>query len=274
MTTKSLTLTDFGAMRGGRSLADPLTVRIEPGAILGLVGPNGVGKSSLLGAIARTGIASYGTATYGDADLARVPARERAKLIALMAQDHGAPGELRVRELVAVGAWASARKYPSMAVERALDQAGIAHLADRPYAGLSGGQRQLVQFARVLAQQTPIVVLDEPTSALDLFHQGAVERIMRDLGAEGRIVIAAIHDLSLALNACTDVLLLHPGGVAHHGPPQEVLHPERVYDAYGVHTEIHTTDQGRHVLATADPYGADPRPEDTHPGVTPHRKDQ
>lgn len=247
-----LELDAFGAIRGSIALSDPLTLTLEPGTVLGIVGPNGVGKSSLLGAIAHSGVASYGTAAFGGEELSRVHARRRAELVSLMAQDHGAPGELRVRELVGVGAWASARTDPTVAVDAALSRAGVAHLADRRYGALSGGQRQLVQLARVLAQNTPIVVLDEPTSALDLSHQRAVEQIMRGLGNQGRIVIAAIHDLSLALNACTRVLLLDPGGASHTGTPHEVLGPDRVFAAYGVRTTIHTTPQGRRILAADD----------------------
>ncbi|KAM9862785.1 ABC transporter ATP-binding protein [Leucobacter sp. BZR 635] len=247
-----LTLTDFGAVRGSVALSDPLTLTLTPGTVLGIVGPNGVGKSSLLGAIAHSGVASYGSAAFGDEEISKAPARRRAQLVSLMAQDHGAPGELRVRELVGVGAWASGREDPAEAVDSALARAGVAHLADRRYSVLSGGQRQLVQLARVLAQNTPLVVLDEPTSALDLSHQRAVEQIMRGLGNQGRIVIAAIHDLSLALNACTRVLLLEPGGTSHNGTPHEVLGPDRVFAAYGVRTTIHTTPQGRRILAADD----------------------
>lgn len=251
-TLRPLTLASFGAVRGSLALSDPLSLRLDPGTVLGIVGPNGVGKSSLLSAIARSGVTSYGSAAFGDEELTRLRSRRRAEVISLMAQDHGAPGELRVRELVAVGAWASGRPDPAAAVDAALTRVDIAHLADRRYGTLSGGQRQLVQLARVLAQNTPIVVLDEPTSALDLSHQRAVEQIMRGLGNQGRIVIAAIHDLSLALNACTRVLLLDPGGSSHNGTPHEVLGPERVFAAYGVRTTIHTTPRGRRILATDD----------------------
>ncbi|GAA1322562.1 ABC transporter ATP-binding protein [Leucobacter albus] len=249
---RQLRLTEFGAIQGSTALSDPLTLTLEPGTVLGIVGPNGVGKSSLLGAIAHSGIASYGSALFGEEELSATRARRRAQLVSLMAQDHGAPGELRVSELVGVGAWASGRADPGDAVASALARAGIAELQDRRYSELSGGQRQLVQLARVLAQNTPVVLLDEPTSALDLSHQRAVEQIMRGLGNQGRIVIAAIHDLSLALNACTRVLLLDPGGSSHNGAPHEVLGPDRVFAAYGVRTTIHTTPKGRRILAADD----------------------
>ena len=251
-TLQPLALTEFGAVRGSVALSDPLTITLEPGTVLGIVGPNGVGKSSLLSAIAHSGVGGYGRASYGSEDLTRLRARRRAELISLMAQDHGAPDELRVRELAAVGAFASRRAEPDRAVAAALARAGIAHLATRRYGTLSGGQRQLVQLARVLAQNTPVVLLDEPTSALDLAHQRAVEQIMRGLGNQGRIVITAIHDLTIALNACTRVLLLDPTGSAHDGTPQEVLAPERMFAAYGVRTTIHTTPKGRRLLATDD----------------------
>lgn len=252
MSLHALDLHEFGAMRAGRALGDPLSLGIAAGTVLGVVGPNGAGKSSLLGAIAHSGVAHYGVARYGELDLSRLRSRERATVISLLAQDLGAPEELRVRELVEIGARASGSPDHASARARALEQLGLAHLSERRYGTLSGGQRQLAHIARVLAQNTPVVVLDEPTSALDLAHQRAVEQTMRRLGNEGKIVIAALHDLSLALNACTDVLLLDLGGGSHAGDPHEVLHPERVYAAYGVRTTIHTTPQGRRYLATDD----------------------
>ena len=246
----TLSLDEFGAFRSGRALGAPLDLRLMPGTVLGVVGPNGVGKSSLLAALAQAGVQSYGRVRFGSQDLASLPPRERAAVVSMLAQDLHAPDELRVHELVAVGAHASGGDDEHLAAERALAETGITELARRRFGSLSGGQKQLAQIARVLAQRTPVVILDEPTSALDLFHQRVVEQTMRRLGNDGKIVIAALHDLSLALNACTQILLLDRAGNTHAGSPTEVLRPDLVHAAYGVHTSIHTTPRGRRFLAT------------------------
>ncbi len=246
----TLTLDEFGAFRSGRALGAPLDLRLMPGTVLGVVGPNGVGKSSLLSALAQAGVQSYGRVRFGEQDLAGMTSRARASVVSMLAQDLHAPEELRVRELVAVGAHASGSATPESTAERALEAAGVSELSGRRFGALSGGQKQLVQIARVLAQDTPVVIFDEPTSALDLFHQRAVEQTMRRLGNDGKIVIAALHDLSLALNACTQILLLDREGDAHAGPPTDVLRPDLVHAAYGVRTAIHTTPRGRRYLST------------------------
>lgn len=247
-----LHLESFGARRGGKSLSDPLSLRLVSGAVLGVVGPNGVGKSSLLGAIAGTGVAKYGALQYGEVDLIRLPAKARAKLISFLPQDLRAPDEMRVGDLVEVGAHAGGSRYVRETTQHALAELDIAHLENRMMGTLSGGQRQLVQFARVLAQNTPIIVLDEPTSALDLYHQRAISRTMRRLGNDGKIIIAAVHDLNLALGSCSEILLLDRQGGSHSGAPSDVLRPDLVHAAYGVHTRIHTTEYGRSFIAPAD----------------------
>lgn len=247
-----LTLESFGARQGGKALSDPLTLRLSSGTVLGVVGPNGVGKSSLLGAIAGTGISHYGALTFGEVSLDRIRARQRSALVAFLPQDLHAPDELCVRELVEVGAHAGGRTNIREAALTALAELDVQDLVERRIGTLSGGQRQLVQFARVLAQNTPIIVLDEPSSALDLYHQRVIAQTMRRLGNDGKIIIAALHDLNLALGTCSEILLLDHQGRSHTGTPEHVLTPDLVHAAYGVHTKIHTTENGRSFIAPLD----------------------
>lgn len=236
-------------VRGGRTLSEPITLTATPGTILALVGPNGAGKSSLLSALAHTGVTHRGEVRHDGDNLTALGAARRAHRIALLAQDSRGTDELRVRELVEIGARAggSAREI-GVRRDEAIDLIGVADIADRKLATLSGGQRQLAQFARVAAQRTPVVLLDEPAAALDLGHQLLVERIATAFAAEGRIVIAAVHDLSFALTIATAALLLGPDGSAHHGAPADVLTPDRIQHAYGVRTSVITTPAGRTLL--------------------------
>lgn len=251
-----LQLDSVQVLRRGRVLSGPISLRLRPGSVLGVVGPNGAGKSSLLGALTHTGVDARGRVLFAGRDLARVPVRARTAIVSMLAQDSHVAAELRVRELVAVGSRARGRGDAGIAA--ALDLVGLRALADRRVGTLSGGQRQLAQLARVLAQDAAVVVLDEPTSALDLAHQGRIERILRTAAERGTIVVAAVHDLSLALNLCTEVLLLDGQGGVHHGPPKVVLHPDRVHAVYGVHTTIHTSPSGRSFVAPTD----NPHPEE------------
>ncbi|MBB4072201.1 ABC transporter ATP-binding protein [Leucobacter sp. OH2974_COT-288] len=246
----TLTLEGFGAYRAGRALSEPLNIHLLPGTVLGVVGPNGAGKSSLLAAIAQAGVQHFGSIRYNGANLTRVSALKRSKLLGMLTQNTAAPPELTVAELVQIGARASRQTDAAAATHEALAALGIADLATRRCGTLSGGQLQLAQLARVLAQNTPIMLFDEPTSALDLLHQKAIEQTMRRLGNEGKIVIAALHDLNIALNACTQILLLDKNGTNLIGSPLEVLHPDMVHTAYGVTTNIYTTARGRKFITT------------------------
>ena len=124
------------------------------------------------------------------------------------------------------------------AIESALADADVAHLADRRFNQLSGGERARVSYARVLAQRTPVVLLDEPTAALDLLHQQEVMGGIRELAKAGRAVVVVLHDLSQAARYADRVAMMSEGGLDAVGPPEEVIVADRVGRVYGVEVDI------------------------------------
>lgn len=227
--------------RGPRTVLHGIDLDLRTGSVVGLIGPNGSGKTTLLSALATGATVTDGEIRCGDVDLTTAKPRIRARHVAFVPQQTRLGFDLTVREIVALGARigaASGRR--EHLVERALQQAGCAHLAERPATRLSGGECQLVHIARALAQNTPVLVMDEPTSALDLAHQITVLDLARthaDTSTDrpgGGAVIVSIHDLDLAARFCDRLVLLDAGRIVATGTPAEVLTPDRLARVYGI----------------------------------------
>lgn len=268
----ALHLHELVAVRG-TPLFSPLTVSLWPGTLLGVVGPNGAGKSSLLGAVAGTGVAHSGQVRYGATAISSMSSRNRAATLSLMTQGSTAPNELRAIDVVRIGAQAGFRGRRDDATARALDalaSVNAGHLADRVCSSLSGGQRQLIQVARVLAQAAPIMLLDEPTSALDLGHQLTVMHALHERATAGHIIVVTMHDLTQALRWST-ITALVAGGTVEIGMPEAIITTDAVRRTYGVEAEIFCSPTGSPTLSLVTP--ASPRPASyTDPRPMAHRR--
>ena len=211
---------------------------LAPGSVVALVGPNGAGKSSLLKAIAGL-VSCTGTVRVGEHALASTP-RVRARTIAYLPQSPAAHWPLKVRDLVALGRLphrafgAAPRAEDSAAIATAMHQADVTALAERAVDELSGGERSRVQLARALAVCAPILLVDEPVAALDPYHQLEIMRVLADYAAHDALVVAVLHDLTLAARFAHRVIVMHEGEVVADGRPEHVLSAETLRRYYRV----------------------------------------
>ena len=134
------------------------------------------------------------------------------------------------------------------AIAWAIDSVEINHLVSRRFNELSGGEKARVSLARVLAQETPIVLLDEPTAALDLHHQERVMALIQQLGRDGKAVVVVVHDLSLAAAYADHVALIVDGRLEAFGTPSDVITPERISEVYRVAVDVLFDSAGRQIV--------------------------
>jgi iron complex transport system ATP-binding protein len=220
-----------------------VSLRVDPGEVVGLVGPNAAGKSTLARIACGLLRPSAGSVRLRGDDAFALPRRERARRVAFLAQDEPADLPFTAREVALMGRaphlglWALEAPGDRALAESALAEADALDLADRPVAQLSGGERQRVFLARTFAQDAALLVLDEPTGALDLSHQVLLVRAVRRRAQRGRGALLVLHDLALAGAACDRLALLRAGRLLAEGPSLEVLRPEVLGEAYG--TEVY-----------------------------------
>jgi iron complex transport system ATP-binding protein len=239
----TLTGRDLTIGYSDRVVGRNLDVRLSTGEVLALLGPNGGGKTTLLKTLLGLLAPRAGEVRLGDRPLGSYGSRERARLIAYVPQSHFATFAFTVEAIVLMGRTAHGNLFsrPSAAdravAARALERFGIAHLRERPYTMISGGERQLALLARALAQEPQFIVLDEPTASLDFGNQGKVMREIRALAASGHGVLFTTHDPNHALRAADRAFLLREGTRIAEGAIGAVLGREQLEALYGAPVE-------------------------------------
>jgi iron complex transport system ATP-binding protein len=227
---------------GGRTVLDRASVRAHVGEVVALVGPNGAGKSTMLAVLAGDLRPDAGSVHVAGRPVGEWPARELARRRAVLPQRPSVAFGFTVRDVVRMGRapWAGtdAEDRDDEAVQRALAAADVLALADRPVPTLSGGEAARAALARVLAQETPLVLLDEPTASLDLRHQEVVLATARRRADEGAAVVVVLHDLGQAAAHADRIAVVAAGRVVADGPPAEVLRPELLGAVYGHDVDV------------------------------------
>lgn len=237
---------DAITVRYGKTLAvEGASCAIARGEVIGIIGPNGCGKSSLVRAMGALLRPADGRVTLDDAPVRSLGARERARRLAVLPQAPVTPPGITVGELVRMGR-APHRPPHAAHVERAMTDADVLSLRERMVSSLSGGERQRAWIAMTLAQQTEYLLLDEPTAALDIGHAIGVLDLVARLARERSLGVGVvIHDLNLAARACTRLVAMRDGRVVEDGPTEDVLTSGFVRSVFGVEASVERDATGR-----------------------------
>ncbi len=252
MVNTTLSLTNVSAKRGKRDIVNNVSLEVREGEVVALVGPNGAGKSSILATLSGDLTPERGEAMLMGRPTSSYRPMQQARLRAMLLQANQVSFPFLVQQVVDMGRspWAGQpeEERDDEAVALAIDSVEIGRLVARRFNELSGGERARVSLARVLAQETPIVLLDEPTAALDLHHQERVMGLIRQLGHDGKSVVVVVHDLNLAAAYADRVALIVDGRIDATGSPAEVITTERISEVYRVDVDVLSDNDGRQVV--------------------------
>lgn len=255
-----LSVQDLTVRVGRQALVSALSLEVEPGQILAVIGPNGAGKTTLLRAISGDRTPDSGQVWFNDRPLGDWPLARRALSLAVLTQDNPLSFPFTVEEVVALGRspHSTGTVIDRRVCREAMDKLDVSHLAERLYPSLSGGEKQRVQLARVMAQiwhdeagGDRLLLLDEPVAALDLGHQRQLMRAVRAFADSGVGVVMVVHDITLASAYADRVLALDHGRCLAQGAPETVVHRELISRLFG--TEVSVLDHphtGKPVVVT------------------------
>lgn len=230
---------------GARVVLKDIELEIKPKKMVGIIGPNGCGKSTLIKGITRLIPWRSGKVCINGGNIARMSRADLARLIAVVPQNPLLPESFTAFEIVLMGRTPHLGyfRYESRRdlaiVQEAMEATETITLAERRVSELSGGERQRLLIARALAQEPIILLLDEPTAHLDINYQMEILDLINRLCLERElVVVVALHDLNLAAQYCERLVLFHEGGIYCEGAPQEVLDAGIIKRVYGAEVQI------------------------------------
>ncbi|MGV3770692.1 MAG: ABC transporter ATP-binding protein [Sphingobium phenoxybenzoativorans] len=228
-----ISLSKHPALRG-------IDASLDGGMLIGIIGPNGAGKSTLARAILGLVKPEQGRVLIDAVDASALPRAKIARTIAYLPQGQTLHWPLDVERLVALGRLPHLAPFSDIssadqaAIDKAIALTDVEALRHRTATELSGGERARVLLARALAVEAPVLIADEPLASLDPGHQLEVMELLRAQAASGTLVIAVLHDLTLAARFCDRILLLNKGEIAADGDPSDVLNAGNLATVYGV----------------------------------------
>lgn len=232
---------------------EKVNLDIQAGQLMSIVGPNGIGKSTLLKCLSNIYKTKYGVVYLDGKEISSMNSRTIAKNLAYVPQNQAISFSMTVYEMVLLGRrpyikWKVSLNDEAI-VESILNKFNIMHLAEREINTLSGGEKQKVAIARALVQEPNILFLDEPTSSLDINHQlEVIGNLRRIVYQESKAVVVVLHDLNLANRFSDKVFLMGKGGFYKIGSPEEVLSLENIKNIYNIEVEIIETSQGKYII--------------------------
>lgn len=224
-----------------KAIVKNISITAEKGEFVGIIGPNGCGKSTFLKSIYRAIKAKSGTIYFNEKELSQINIKESAKNLAVVGQFNNINFDFTVEQMVILGRTPHQKymeresKKDYEIVYEALKKVSMEHCASRSFLTLSGGEKQRVILARAIAQQARLIVLDEPTNHLDIKYQLQILSIVKNMDIG---VVAALHDLNLAAMYCTKLYVLKNGEVIAHGKPENILTKELIRHVYEVECEV------------------------------------
>ena len=252
-----LQVADLTFRYGGTTVLDAVSLEVPRGAFVGVLGPNGCGKTTLLKLMAGVLTPGGGTLALDRTPLGQFTRRALAQRVAIVPQETHPAFDYTVQEIVLMGRHPHLGRFSVEgpadveAAHTAMTATGTAHLATRSYMTLSGGEKQRVVIASALAQAPDLMLLDEPTASLDLGYQLTIAALLKQLNRErGVTLILATHDLNLAASVCDSLVLLRHGQVLALGPTADVLTPARVRALYDIEADVVFHDGAGHLPVT------------------------
>lgn len=241
----------------GRNLVQSLELALQPGEVVAILGPNGVGKSLTLNTLAGLRSINKGEVTLAEASIEKLSRPQVARRLALLTQNSDDVFPATVLDTVLIGRHPHIKRFQwesdeDLAIARiSLAETGLADMQDRDVATLSGGERRRLAIAQVLTQAPEVFLLDEPTNHLDPQHQLGVLNIFRRRVDAGATVLASLHDVNLAARIADRCLLLFGDGNWNMGATDEVLTEERLSQLYATPMESVTWRENQIFVATS-----------------------
>ncbi len=240
----------------GKTLLEEISFHVKQGEFVGILGPNGCGKSTLVKNILHILHPQKGRVTYDGDDLSRYSSKQRAKLIGFVPQKSGLNMPLLVKDILYMGRYAHLKssfsgygKEDETIVLQTARRLNVEHFMERPAISLSGGEFQRVLLARAMIAQPQILLLDEPTSALDVNYALDLMQICEDyVLAQNKMALIVMHDLNLAALFCQRIILMKEGRIRYMGSIKEILIPEILKEIYGFESDVMEHNNSHYIL--------------------------